>query len=107
MINMSEITLTAENFENEVLKSDIPVLVDFWAAWCGPCRMVAPIVAQIAEEYEGRIRVGKVDVDQQPGIARDYRILSIPTLMVFKDGKVVNTAVGARPKEQIEALFRL
>lgn len=103
---MAEITLTAENFENEVLKSDIPVLVDFWATWCGPCRMLAPTVAEIAVEYEGKIKVGKVNVDEQPSIARDYRILSIPTLILFKDGKAAATSVGFKPKEQIEAMLK-
>ena len=103
---MAEITLTAANFQAEVLDSPIPVLVDFWATWCGPCRMVAPIVAQIAEEQEGVVKVGKVDVDREPGLAGRYGISSIPTLIVFKNGQPVNGAVGVRPKEQIEALLK-
>ena len=103
---MAEITLTRSNFQAEVLESDKPVLVDFWATWCGPCRMVAPIVAQIAEEQEGVVKVGKVNVDEEPGLAGQFGISSIPTLMVFKNGQLVNTAVGVRPKEQIEALLK-
>ncbi|MBR4549557.1 MAG: thioredoxin [Oscillospiraceae bacterium] len=102
---MSEIVLTAENFEEEVLKSEIPVLVDFWATWCGPCRMLAPTIAKIAEEQSGVIKVGKVDVDEQPELAVRYGIASIPTLMVFKNGEVVKTSIGVIPKPAIEALF--
>ena len=103
---MAEIVRTEQNFEEEVLKSEIPVLVDFWATWCGPCRMVAPIVAQIAEEQEGVVKVGKVDVDEQPGLAARFGVMSIPTLIVFKDGEAVNTAVGARPKAMIEEMLK-
>lgn len=102
---MSEITLTIENFENEVLKSDMPVLVDFWATWCGPCRMVAPIVGEIAQDYAGTVKVGKVNVDEQPQLAMAYGIESIPTIMIFKEGKVADKVIGFRPKEQIEALL--
>ncbi|MBR5429541.1 MAG: thioredoxin [Firmicutes bacterium] len=102
---MSEITITAANFEEEVLKSDLPVLVDFWATWCGPCRMLAPVIAQIAEEQDGKVRVGKVNVDEQPQLAARFGIASIPTVMVFKNGQVVNTAIGARPKSQIMELI--
>ena len=102
---MSEIILTAENFEQEVLHSDVPVLVDFWATWCGPCRMLAPVIAQIAEEQEGKIKVGKIDVDEQPELAIRYGIASIPTLKVFKNGEVANTSVGVIPKPMIEQLL--
>lgn len=102
---MAEIILTEQNFEEEVLKSDKPVLVDFWATWCGPCRMLAPMIEKIAEEQEGVIKVGKVDVDEEMDLATKYGISSIPTLMVFKEGKVVNSSVGVQPKEAIEALF--
>ncbi len=103
--DMAEIKLRMENFEEEVLLSEIPVLVDFWATWCGPCMMLAPVVAEIAEEYAGRIRVGKVNVDEQPMLAAGYGISSIPTLILFRDGKPVKTAVGYRTKEQIEKMF--
>ena len=103
---MAEIVITEQNFEQEVLRSELPVLVDFWATWCGPCRMVAPVVAQIAEEQEGLIKVGKVDVDEQPGLAVRFGVMSIPTLMVFKNGEAVNTAVGAMPKSAIEELLK-
>ena len=102
---MAEITITKENFEQEVLKSDIPVLVDFWAVWCGPCQMVGPILSEIAEENEGKIKVGKVNVDEQPDLARQFGIMSIPTMIVFKDGEKVNQLVGAVPKEEILALL--
>ena len=102
---MSEIIITEENFEAEVLNSDIPVLVDFWATWCGPCKMLAPTIAQIAEEKAGVAKVGKVDVDQQPKLASQFGISSIPTLMVFKNGKVTATSVGARPKAMIEGML--
>ena len=103
---MSEIILTNENFEKEVLRSDKPVLVDFWATWCGPCRMLAPVIAQIAEEQEDKIKVGKVDVDEQPELAYRFGISSIPTLKVFKDGQVVKSSVGVIPKPMIEDLLR-
>ena len=102
---MAEITLTNANFETEVLKSDIPVLVDFWASWCGPCKMLSPIIDEIAVEYEGRVKVGKVNVDDEPALANMFGIESIPTVMVFKGGKIVNTSLGYRPKEQITAML--
>lgn len=102
---MAEITVTSANFENEVLHSDKPVLVDFWASWCGPCRMVAPLVAEIAAEHP-EIRVGKVNVDEQPELAARFQIMSIPTLMVFKNGQATRRVAGARPKAQILALVQ-
>jgi len=104
-MKMAEITITAQNFEEEVLRSDIPVLVDFWATWCGPCRMLAPVIEEIAEEYEGSVKVGKVNVDEEQELAMRFSVMSIPTVMVFKNGAVTNTAVGYRPKAQIEALL--
>ena len=102
---MAEIILTKENFEEEALRSAQPVLVDFWASWCGPCRMLAPIVAEIAEEYDGRVRVGKVNVDEQPELAAAFRVDSIPTVAVIRDGKLANLAVGYRPKDELIALL--
>lgn len=99
------LTFTKDNFDKEVLQSDIPVLVDFWAAWCGPCRMVAPTVDQLAEDFQGKVKVGKVNVDEQGELAEKYRIMTIPTLMVFKDGKVVDTIVGVRPKEEFSNML--
>lgn len=103
---MAEITITNANFESEVLKSDIPVIVDFWATWCGPCRMIAPILAEIAEENAGRIKVGKVNVDEQMELAVKFGIQSIPTLLVFQNGELVNKSVGVLPKAKIEALIK-
>ena len=100
-----EIELTAENFNEAVLESQLPVLVDFWATWCGPCRMIAPIVEEIAAEYDGKVTVGKVNVDDEPELATAFDIDSIPTLMVFKNGEVAGTLVGLRKKEDIVALF--
>jgi thioredoxin 1 len=98
---MKPIEITDANFQQEVLNSDTPVLVDFWAVWCGPCRMVAPVVEEIAKEYEGRLKVGKVNVDDNPGISVQYGIRSIPTLMVFKNGQVVEQIIGAVPKRNL------
>ncbi|MEX0719674.1 MAG: thioredoxin [Balneolaceae bacterium] len=89
------------NFEDEVLKSDTPVLVDFWAEWCGPCRMVGPVVEELAGDYEGKVKVGKVDVDSNPEISVKYGIRSIPALLIFKDGEVVDQIVGAVPKSHL------
>ena len=103
---MAEIIITEQNFEQEVLKADKPVLVDFWATWCGPCRMLAPTIELLAEEMEGVAKVGKVNVDEQPGLAARFGISSIPTLIVFEDGKVKNTSVGVVPKAMIEDMLR-
>ncbi len=101
---MAELTITKENFEAEVLHATVPVLVDFWAPWCGPCRMLAPTIAQIAEEYDGKIKVGKVNVDDEGDLAAQFGIASIPTVMIFKNGAVANTSVGVRTKAQLLAL---
>lgn len=103
---MAEIKLTDQNFEQEVLHADLPVLVDFWASWCGPCRMLAPVIAEIAEEYAGKVKVGKVNVDEQPNLANRYGIASIPTVMLFKNGEVVNTSLGYRPKNDLETMLK-
>ena len=101
---MSAININKNNFRNEVLDSEKPVLLDFWASWCGPCRMVSPIVDEIAAERSD-IKVGKVNVDEQPELAAQFGVMSIPTLVVMKGGKVVNQMVGARPKSQILAML--
>lgn len=100
-----EITLTKGNFEDEVLKSEISVLVDFWASWCGPCKMLAPTVAQIAEEYSGKIKVGKVNVDEEESLSREYGIVSIPTVILFKNGKPEKTSIGLVPKETLVSML--
>jgi thioredoxin 1 len=93
---------TDANFQKEALESDIPVLVDFYADWCGPCKMVAPIVAELAEEYAGVFKIGKLDVDAEGGTAEKYRVMSIPTLLILKNGAVVDTVVGAVPKKVLQ-----
>ena len=103
---MAEIVLTDMNFDSEVLKSEQPVLVDFWASWCGPCRMLAPVIEEIAKEYEGKIKVGKVNVDEQPALAGKYGISSIPTVILFKGGQIASSAIGYRPKEDLEAMLK-
>ena len=102
---MSEINLTNQNFEKEVLKSDLPVLVDFFATWCGPCKMLAPVIAELAEKYAGKVKVGKVNVDEENELAMKYQISSIPTLVLFKDGKIINIKVGLSSKSEIENML--
>jgi len=97
------LAITDTNFENEVIKSELPVLIDFWAVWCGPCKMVSPIVEELSREYEGKLKVAKCDVDSNQNIAIKYGIRSIPTLLIFKDGEVVEQIVGAVPKHHIIA----
>lgn len=99
MVENDKLTvLTDSNFQSEVLESERPVLVDFWAAWCGPCRMIAPVVEELAAEYEGRAKIGKLDIDNNSQVAMQYGIRSIPTLLIFKDGQVVDQVVGVVPK---------
>ena len=100
-----EITLIKENFVAEVLESELQFLVDFWASWCGPCKMLAPTVAEIAEEYSGKVKVGKVNVDEEDELSREYGIVSIPTVILFKDGKPAKSSVGLVPKENLVAMF--
>jgi len=100
---MSEIKLDESNFEQEVIKSELPVMVDFWAVWCGPCKVLGPIVDEIANEYQGKLKVGKVNVDENNQLAGKYGIMSIPTLKFFKDGKIVGELIGAAPKATLEA----
>ena len=95
--------LTDANFKAEVLKSDIPTLVDFWATWCGPCKQIAPMVSALANDYKGKLKVAKMDIDHHQVIPQQYRITSIPTLLIFKDGKVVGQLVGAMPRNKLEA----
>ena len=103
---MAELKITRENFENEVMKSNIPVLIDFWAPWCGPCQMMGPIIEQLAEEYEGKAKVGKVNVDEEGELSQAFGVMSIPTIVLVKDGKIVKQAVGARPKAEVEAMLQ-
>ena len=103
---MSEKTVTKDNFKEEVLDSEVPVIVDFWAEWCVPCKMIHPILDEVSQEYDGKLKVVKVDVDQEGELASDYNVISIPTLLLFKDGIVVNQQVGAGSQESIKNLFK-
>jgi thioredoxin 1 len=99
-----EITITAANFEGEVLKSSVPVLLDFWAVWCNPCRMIAPFIEQIADEYDGKMKVGKINVDEENELAAKHNVAAIPTLAIYKNGELAIIQSGALPKNQIESL---
>jgi thioredoxin 1 len=101
-----EITVTKANFKKEVLESPLPVLLDFWAEWCNPCRMIAPSIEQIAEAYQGKAKVGKVNVDAEPDLASQFGIISIPSLLLFKGGELAAQKVGAFPKHEIEAFLK-
>ena len=103
---MATLHFTQDNFETEVLKSSQPVLVDFWATWCGPCRMITPFVEQLADEFAGQAKVGKVDVDENPDLAAKYGVNGVPTLLVIKDGKVVDKTVGAAPKARLADMLK-
>ncbi len=105
MASTNIITLTTDNFQQEVLKSPSPVLVDFWAEWCGPCKMIAPILDELADEYSGRARIGKVDIDQHQSLAAEYGVRAIPTLLLFQNGQVAEQIVGLRSKRDLRASF--
>ena len=99
------VTLTQENFVQQVLQSPAPVLVDFWAEWCGPCKMIAPILDELADEYDGRVKIGKVNIDEQQGVAAEYGIRAIPTLLLFHKGQVADQIIGLRSKRDLKASF--
>ena len=104
---MHPIEITDANFQQEVINSEVPVLIDFWAIWCGPCKMIAPFVEEIAKDYDGKIKVGKLDVDSNPQVSMNYGIRSIPTLLIFKGGKVVDQIIGAVPKNMITSKLEM
>jgi thioredoxin 1 len=104
---VAALEITSSNFQSEVVESDLPVLVDFWAEWCGPCRMIGPIVEELASDYAGRIKVAKLDTDAEQGLASRFGVLSIPTVLLFKDGQPVEQAIGARPKAALVSALKL
>jgi thioredoxin 1 len=101
-----KVEVTTDNFKEEVLQSEVPVLVDFWAEWCMPCKMIAPILDEMSNEYDGRLKIGKLNVDEQGEIAAEYNIVSIPTLLLFSGGEVVNQQIGAVPRPKIEGMVQ-
>lgn len=103
---MAIVTLTKDNFEQEVMKESLPVVVDFWASWCGPCKMFSPIVDQFAEENQGKVKVGKVNIDEEPELASRYGVMSIPTAILYKNGEAVNSLVGVQPKAALEEMVK-
>ena len=103
---MAELTITEQNFDEEVMRAKVPVLVDFWATWCGPCRMLAPIIEELAKKYDGKVKVGKVNVDEERELALQFGVSSIPTVLVVQNGEIKATSVGYRPKEELEALLK-
>lgn len=98
--------ITMDNFEQEVLNSDVPVMIDFWATWCMPCKMLAPVIEELAEEANGAYKVGKIDVDRSPSLAAQFGVMSIPTVIVFKNGKAAEKSVGVVPKNQLESMLK-
>jgi thioredoxin 1 len=106
MANANVMTLEDENFEKEVLESEVPVLVDFWAPWCAPCRMVAPVVEQLATEYAGKVKVGKLNIDEHQVVPQRYNVMSIPTILLFKNGQPVDQVVSAVPKSHLENMLK-
>ena len=105
MAARNNVSLTQENFAREVLQSTTPVLVDFWAEWCGPCKMIAPILDELAEEYDGRVKIGKVNIDNEQALATQYGVRAVPTLLLFKQGQVADQIVGLRSKRDLKASF--
>lgn len=99
---MADVTFTDQNFEADVLKSELPVVVDFWAEWCTPCKITTPIIEELAKEYAGKVKIGKLNVDENPDASGNYHVMSIPTVMLFKNGKPVNSVVGAQSKENFK-----
>lgn len=97
--------ITSDNFDSEVMKADQPVLVDFWAEWCAPCKLVAPVMDELAEEFEGRAKIANVNIEDEGGLARKFRIMSIPTIMLFKNGQIAEKVIGARPKEELSNII--
>lgn len=103
---MAGMKITGKNFQKEVMQSEQPVLLDFWAPWCGPCRMLSSVIEELAEEYEGKIKIGKVNVDEETELASAFRVMSIPYLVIVENGKIVNTAVGYKTKAQLEKMLK-
>jgi thioredoxin 1 len=103
---MAVLTITKDNFQQEVLNSNVPVLVDFWASWCGPCKMFSPIVDEFAEENEGKVKVGKINIDEEPDLAAQFRVMSIPTAMLFENGQPKEVLVGVQSKARLEAMMK-